>query len=70
MDLSKGYYEIQMTDSDVEITAFICHHGKYEFLRIPFGVKNAPVVFQELMQALLDSHKQFSMPYMDDVIIF
>ena len=70
LDLSKGYYQIKMKDSDVEKTAFICHRGKYEFLRMPFGVKNAPAVFQELMQALLDSHKQFSTPYMDDVIIF
>ena len=37
---------------------------------MPFGVKNAPAVFQELMQALLSKHKAFSSPYMDDVIIF
>ena len=59
-----------MCDSDVPKTAFICHRGKYEFLRMPFGVKNAPAVFQELMQALLHDHKTFSTPYMDDVIIY
>ena len=37
---------------------------------MPFGVKNALAVFQELMQALLNNHKSFSMPYMDDVIIY
>ena len=70
MDLSKGYYQIRMCERDVQKTAFICHRGKYEFLRIPFGVKNAAAVFQEVMQALLSEHKTFSTPYMDDVIIF
>ena len=37
---------------------------------MPFGVKNTPAVFQELMQALLSEHKDFSTPYMDDVIIY
>ena len=70
LDLSKGYYQIKMRDSDISKTAFICHRGKFEFLRMPFGVKNATAVFQELMQTLLSSHKAFSTPYMDDVVIY
>ena len=70
LDLSKGYYQIKMRESDIPKTAFICHRGKYEFLRMPFGVKNAPAVFQELMQSLLNPYKSFSTAYMDDVVIF
>ena len=68
LDLTKGYYQIRMKDEDIAKTAFISHRGKFEFLRMPFGVKNAPAVFQELMQTLLGEHKQFSTPYMDDII--
>jgi len=62
-----------MRESDIPKTAFICHRGKFEFLRMPFGhsqVKNAPAVFQELMQGLLNPHKSFSTAYMDDVVIY
>jgi len=42
LDLSKGYYQVKMHESDVPKTAFVCHRGRYEFTRMPFGVKNAP----------------------------
>ena len=70
LDLTKGYYEIPMTETDICKTAFICHRGKFEFLRMPFGVKNAPAIFQELMQALFDDDKDFCTPYMDDIVVF
>ena len=70
IDLTKGYYQIRMKELDVPKTAFICHRGKYEFLRMPFGVKNAPAVFQELMQSLLNPYTIFITAYMDDVAIF
>ena len=37
---------------------------------MPFGVKNAPAVFQELMQSIFREDSQYCSPYMDDLIIF
>ena len=59
-----------MKEEDIGKTAFVCFKGKYEFLRMPFGVKNAPAVFQELMRAVLQPCESFAKPYLDDVIIF
>ena len=70
MDLSKGYYQVPMRDRDVAQTAFVCHKGKFEFLRMPFGMKNAPTVFQSLMANILQHCSQFARPYMDDIVIF
>ena len=70
MDLSKGYYQVRMAKGDCHKTAFVCHKGKYQFTRMPFGVRNAPAVFQTLMDRVLKELKQFCMVYMDDLIIF
>ena len=70
MDLSKGYYQVPMVASDIEKTCFVCHRGKFEFVRMPFGVRNAPAVYQALMTRILADCKQFASPYMDDVIVY
>ena len=70
LDLTKWYYQIPMRETDICKTEFICHRGKYEFLRMPFGDKNAPAVFQELMQPLFNDHTSFCTPYMDDIVVY
>ena len=37
---------------------------------MPFGVRNAPAVFQELMTKLFREHKSFCSPYMDDLVVY
>jgi len=70
LDLMKGYYQIPMAKVDIHKTAFVCQRGRFEFLRMPFEIKNAPAVFQELMQNLLRDDAQYTTPYMDDVVVF
>ena len=70
MDLTKGYYQVPMSPGDIEKTAFICHRGKYEFLLMPFGIRNAPAVFQEHMHKIFRQCRDFCSPYMDDLLIY
>ena len=70
LDLTKGYYQIPVRAEDIPKTSFICHRGRYEFTRMPFGVKNAPAVFQQLMQAVLHDTLTYATAYMDDIIIY
>ena len=68
LDLSKGFYQVQLTDAAMEKTAFTCHKGAFHFTRMPFGVKNAPACFQALMQQVLVELGEFATAYMDVVI--
>ena len=70
LDLAKGFYQVEVEPTSREKTAFICPFGKYEFTRMPFGLRNAPAVFQRCMEVVLSECYEFSAPYIDDIIVF
>ena len=37
LDLTKGFFQVKMKVSDKEKTTFICHRGKSQYKRMPFG---------------------------------
>ncbi len=41
LDLRKGYYQILVQEGDIHKTAVITPFGLWEFLRMPFGLRNA-----------------------------
>ena len=59
-----------MNEKDKEKTAFACHRGLFEFNVMPFGLSNAPAVFQELMSVVLQGCDRFVTAYVDDFMIF
>ena len=70
LDLKSGYWQIPLDDQDKEKTAFCCHRGLYEYNGMPFGLANAPGIFQELMSIVLHNCESFALAYLDDIIIF
>ena len=60
-----------MDPDSIKYTAFITPFGQYEFLVMPFGLKQAPGWFQLLMNEVLRHVLgKFALVYLDDVIIF
>ena len=53
LDLAAGYWQVQMHPESRENMAFNTNFGLFEFRVMPFGLRNAPAVFQCLMQYLL-----------------
>lgn len=70
LDLKSGYWQIKMDPDDREKTAFACHKGLFEFNVMPFGLCNAPSIFQELMARVLENLDAFSIAYLDDILIY
>ena len=68
MDLTSGYWQIEMEDISKAITAFSTADGHYQFRRMPFGLKNAPALFCRVMQQIF-GNMSFVEVYFDDVTI-
>ena len=71
IDLKAGYHQLPVEDDTVPVTTFCTHRGLYEYLRMPFGLKTAPAVFQRCMNEILHPVlRKTAMVYLDDVCVF
>ena len=69
VDLRSGYYHIALGKDSRAKTAFVTPFGKYEFVKVSFGLAHTPAYFQLLMNQVLEG-LSFTMKYLDDIIIF
>ena len=70
LDLASGYWQIPMDPASKFKAAFITHDGIYEFNRMPFGLRNAPMSFQMIMSQILRSlNWKRVLCYIDDILI-
>lgn len=71
LDLASGYYQVPISEQSKHLTAFVTPDGQFEFNRMPFGLANAPAVFQRMMNRILGSARfTKATAYIDDVLIF
>ncbi len=69
LDLTKGYWQVPLTDSAKPKTAFSTPSGHWQYRTLPFGLHGAPATFQRLMDIILRPHQQYAAAYLDDVVI-
>jgi hypothetical protein len=68
VDLYRGYHNVPMERSSIPKTAIITPFGLFEFIRMPFGLKNAAQAFQRLMDSILRDLTCVFV-YLDDILI-
>ena len=68
IDFSKGYWQIPVAEEDIEKTAFVTPEGMYDFLRMPFGMKNLGATLVYRMRKISSEMNNVD-NYIDDLII-
>ncbi len=71
LDLQSVYNLVRIRKGDEWKTAFITPTGHYEYLVMPYGLANAPSVFQEFMNEVFwEFLHSFVIVYIDDIFIY
>ena len=71
LDLFSGYWQIEIAEEDIHKTAFTAELGHFEYIRMPFGLCNAPSTFQRTMEIIFKPLiGKCVMVYIDDIIVY
>jgi hypothetical protein len=62
IELRSGYHQVRIKVEDINKTTFRTRYGNYEFMVVPFGLSNSPVIFMCLMNGV-------SRKYLDKFVI-
>ncbi|XP_071501873.1 uncharacterized protein [Diadema antillarum] len=68
LDLTKGYWQVPLTERAKPLTAFVTPNGLYQFRTMPFGLINAPASFSRIMRQLLRGMECVH-NFIDDILV-
>lgn len=71
LDLHSAFHQILLDEESRPITSFQTSKRKFQFKRMPFGLKGSPIAWQRTINAVLgDLLEERVMSYMDDIITY
>ena len=68
IDLSEAYLQVKVEEECTKYLTIHTHRGLYRLRWLPFGLKVAPSLFQQIMNTML-SGLEYAMVYLDDILI-
>uniref|UniRef100_W6NBQ2 RNA-directed DNA polymerase n=1 Tax=Haemonchus contortus TaxID=6289 RepID=W6NBQ2_HAECO len=68
LDLAEAYLQLEVDDDSKQLLTINTHRGLFRFNRLPFGVKPAPGIFQQCINALI-AGLDGTAAYLDDILV-
>jgi hypothetical protein len=71
IDLQLGYHRLRIKEGDIPKTTFRTQFGHYDFVTVPFGLTNVPVVFMSLMNGVFWKYlNRYVQVFLYDILIY
>ena len=70
LDANSAYFQIKVNENDKRKTAFITKYGTFQFIKMPFGLCNAPSTFSRVMNLVLRGlNWKTVLAFLDDILV-
>lgn len=69
IDLTSAFFHVVLHDNSRHLTNFFAGNATYRFKRLPFGLCNAPDIFQEILQTIILADCKGVCNYLDDILV-
>nr|XP_049707055.1 uncharacterized protein K02A2.6-like [Helicoverpa armigera] len=69
LDANSGFWAVQLDQESADLCTFISPFGRYQFLRLPFGINCASEVFHGKIRQLLEDLEGVD-SFIDDIIVW
>jgi exonuclease III len=71
LDCAAAYWQIVLHEASRKFTAFVTRRGLFEYIRMPFGLKNAPAIWcAHIDNIMADFRYKFLITYFDDLMCY
>lgn len=69
LDANSGFWSVKLDKESADLCTFITPFGRYQYLRLPFGLNCAPEVFHAKLKQLLEGLDGVE-SFIDDIIVW
>ena len=69
LDATSGFWQLRLDEPSSKLCTFNTPYGMHRFVRLPFGIKSAPEVFQKIISQMV-SYIEGAEAIIDDILVW